>query len=76
MVSAIQCYIDGAGGLHRSAKDAHRADLQQWLQATGSINEASAAALAKILVDDREKLFELTSMLEAVARDTGEPSND
>jgi hypothetical protein len=76
MVSAIQCYIDGAGGLHRSATDAHRADLQQWLQATGSINEASASTLAKLLVDNREKMFELTSMLEAVARDTGDNTND
>lgn len=70
MVSSIQCYLDGAGGIHRSAADAHRADLQQWLKATGSVNEASASALALLMVDDREKLFELVSMLEAVARDT------
>lgn len=71
MVQTIQCYLDGAGGIHRSAADAHRADVQQWLQATGAVNEASAAALAGMVVGDRDKLFELVSMLEAVARDTG-----
>ena len=72
MVSSIQCYLDGAGGIHRTAADAHKADLQQWLQATGAVNEASAAALARIVVDNRDTLFQLVSMLEAVARDTGE----
>ena len=71
MVQTIQCYLDGAGGIHRSAADAHRADVQQWLQATGAVNEASAAALAGMVVDNHDKLFELVSMLEAVARDTG-----
>ena len=70
MVSTIQCYLDGTGGIHRTAADAHRADLQQWLQATGAVNEASAAALARLVVDDRDTLFQLMSMLEAVARDT------
>ena len=70
MVQTIQCYLDGAGGIHRTAADAHRADIQQWLQATGSINEASAAALSRLVVDNRETLVELVSMLEAVARDT------
>jgi hypothetical protein len=70
MVQTIQCYVDGKGGLHRSAADAHRADVAQWFQATSAVNEAGAAALAKTLVDDRERLFELISMLEAVARDT------
>jgi hypothetical protein len=72
MVSSIQCYLDGAGGIHRSAADAHRADMQQWLQATGAVNEASAAALARLVVDDRDTLFQLVSMLEAVARDVVE----
>lgn len=70
MVQKIECYVDGKGGLHRSAADAHRADVTQWFQASGAVNEAGAAALAKALVDDRDKLFELISMLEAVARDT------
>ena len=72
MVQTIQCYLDGAGGIHRSPSDAHRADLQQWLQGSGAVNEASASALARIVVDNRDTLFELVSMLEAVARDTGE----
>lgn len=75
MVSSIQCYLDGAGGIHRTAADAHKADLQQWLQATGAVNEASAAALARLVVDDRDTLFQLVSMLEAVARDTGESTD-
>ena len=70
MVQSIQCYLDGAGGIHRTAADAHRADLQQWLQATGAVNGASSEALARLVVDDRDKMFELVSMLEAVARDT------
>lgn len=71
MVRKIEAFQDEKGNLHTSAADAHRADVTQWFQATGAVNEAGAAALAKALVDDREKLFELISMLEAVARDTG-----
>lgn len=70
MVRKIEAFQDEKGNLHTSAADAHRADVTQWFQATGAVNEAGAVALAKALVDDREKLFELISMLEAVARDT------
>lgn len=73
MVSSIQCYLDGAGGLHRTAIEAHQADVKQWLQATGAVNEASAGQLAERIVTDRETLFELVSMLEAVARDVPAP---
>lgn len=71
MVRKIEAYLDDAGQMHLSVVDAHRADLQQWLKATEAVNEASAAALARIVVEDRDALFELVSMLEAVARDTG-----
>ena len=70
MVQSIQCYLDGAGGIHRTAADAHRADLQHWLQATGAVNEASAAALSRLVVDNRDTLSELMSMLKAVTHDT------
>jgi hypothetical protein len=69
MVTSIQCYVDGKGTLHRTPADAHRADLSAWFQATGAVNEAGAAALANGLVDDRETLFQLVSMLEMLARD-------
>jgi hypothetical protein len=69
MVTSIECYVDGKGTLHRTPADAHRADLSAWFQATGAVNEAGAAALANGLVDDRETLFELVSMLETLARD-------
>lgn len=72
MVRKIEAFQDEKGNLHRSAADAHRSDVTHWFQSTGAVNEAGAAALAKALVDDRERLFELISMLEAVARDTGE----
>jgi hypothetical protein len=69
MVRKIDAFQDGKGVLHTCAADAHRADLSAWFHATGVMNEAAAAALAKALVDDRAKMFELVSMMETLARD-------
>lgn len=63
MVQEIKCYRDSSGKIHESACAAHRAELVLWLMQTGTINDASANALAERMINESR---ELKAMIEAV----------
>lgn len=65
MVEEITCYRDSAGKIHQSPCEAHRAELVIWLMQTGTINDASANALAERMINESR---ELKAMIEAVDR--------
>lgn len=56
MVKEITCYEDEGGKLHKSAYEAHRADLLLWLLNCSAVNEASAKQLADYIVGNRKEL--------------------
>lgn len=58
MVKEVKCYEDASGKLHKSAYDAHRADLVLWLLDCSAVNEASAKQLADYITDNRKELQE------------------
>ena len=65
MVKEIRCYEDSSGKVHKTEREAHRAELAIWLAQTGAINEASAQQLAEHLA---RNAGELSQMLAQIVR--------
>lgn len=66
MVKTVQCYEDASGKLHKSAFDAHRADLALWFARSDAINDTSAKQLADRIAGEPGALSELIESLEAL----------
>ena len=67
MVKEITCYEDGSGKLHKSAFEAHRADLALWLAQCSAVNEASAKALADLITENRSEVAAMIAAIEHFA---------
>lgn len=59
MVKEIRCFEDSSGKIHKTERDAHRAELAIWLVQTGTINEASAQQLAEKLANNADELSQM-----------------
>lgn len=75
MVKEIRCYEDSSGKVHKTERDAHRAELAIWLAQTGAINEASAIQLAEHLARNAGELSKLLAQIVRL-EPTDQPSRE